>query len=213
MKLTQFVLPLRVTGALLVIVLGAYACSTEGAPEPALESTAASPASTSPSDALLARSELPYVVPYEVSLRSEEEQAAYVRGLTDEQFAELVENARILAFLRLHLDDARLEQLGSVVPELGVLTPSNVEPYLSAEELTQLAAFKYDGEGAASSEPGADVISKSCSSWRYTRTFTQSCNILLYICVDCDHYVRSCDWWEVFASESQDRCRVVRYHD
>lgn len=174
-----------------------------------------SPEGSQPSDASAeedVQKNSTFALPYEVSLQSESDQVAYLENIDDVEFASLVENARILEFLRLHLDPERLQSIAQAGRELGRFTEENVRPYLSPREQELLGDFVVADESTQPTDASPRSVDKACGSWYYTGLVRTSCNAILASCSHCEIWRRSCEWHDIFSATQQYRnCRTVRY--
>jgi len=153
------------------------------------------------------RSDTPFILPYSVSTQPAAAQSAYLSSLDDQQFAVLVENARVTKFITTHLDAALLQEVMAMLPELDVLTADDVRPYLTDAQFAELGTYQLDAEDT--------VIYKGigCGSWHTVHTQIIYCETqyvgssVQQVCKQCHDLERSC--W--FSTEKRTSCYFA-YH-
>ncbi len=192
---------------LLPSVLALSACSAaEGSGQPgASEAETGAAKATHPS-----RVDKPFVLPYDVERLSEDEQASFLESISDAEFATLVDNARIAAFLRENVDSTTLETLNSMLPEVGIFTVDNVTRFLSPDQLARLSSFEIDLAKQAGEKFDSSTVEKGCGSFSF-KGYSTSCNAFFGFCTTCEIWRRKCDWWDLSYREDSRNCQKYYY--
>jgi hypothetical protein len=184
------------------------ACAADAVqPSPSEQDGVGTQSGVTPTD----RSGKEFLLPYDVSRLPTAEQNQYLEGLGDAELAELVESGRIASFVKATLSEQRRNELGKLFPELNVLTPQNVAPYLTLEERAELESYSPPARPADALKGDSDAVFKECGGWRYSGR-TTSCNALLGFCQHCDLYTRDCEWHDIFSAVRKNENCTTEYY-